>query len=80
MDHFSGNPQAGCRVTYPIRWLYVQVDWICQHWPTFNSDACPYSMKIAGLLVSGFSFETRYLVSVKFNPQSERKSMPEPPP
>jgi len=25
-DHFSGNPQAGCRVTYPIIRFYVQVD------------------------------------------------------
>jgi hypothetical protein len=25
-DHFSGNPQAGCRVIYPISRLYVQVN------------------------------------------------------
>ena len=30
-DHFSGNPQAGCRVTYPISRLYGQVEWICKH-------------------------------------------------
>jgi hypothetical protein len=25
-DHFSGNPQAGCRVTYPTSRLFVRVD------------------------------------------------------
>jgi hypothetical protein len=36
-DHFSGNPQAGCRVPYPISRFYVQVDWICKQLPTFGS-------------------------------------------
>ena len=25
-DHFSGNPQTGCRVTYPISRLYSNLD------------------------------------------------------
>jgi hypothetical protein len=29
-DHFFNNPQAGCRVTYPIGRFYVQVDSICK--------------------------------------------------
>ena len=26
-DHFSGNPQAGCRVTYPISRFFVHMDY-----------------------------------------------------
>jgi hypothetical protein len=33
-DHFSGNPQPGCRASYPINRFYVQVDWVCKQWPT----------------------------------------------
>ena len=36
MDHFSGNPQAGCRVTYPISRLLGHVDSICECWPTYQ--------------------------------------------